>query len=199
MKRKSILYKIINLKNRHWYVGSSVSTSRKNTHFCELRNNRHTNSWLQNAWNLYGPENFKFKVFCEYDNREDAANAENKILQKHQGKSYCYNLSKDAYGYTIGPLKEETKEKISKSLKGRQSKRIGIVESDELKRKRKSISQAMMSNLSDDERKKFGKKRIKSQEEIDKIRNGLIGRKHSPETIEKMKISRLRRLQRSRH
>jgi len=70
------IYRITNTVNGKSYVGQSVDVkSRISHHRSELRNNRHENSYLQNAWNKYGEENFTFEILerCsrnELDERE---------------------------------------------------------------------------------------------------------------------------------
>jgi ribosomal protein S27E len=60
------VYKITNIVNGKFYVGSSNNVkSRWYQHKSKLRENRHGNTHLQNAWNLYGEENFVFEVIEE--------------------------------------------------------------------------------------------------------------------------------------
>ena len=64
------IYSITNLVNNKVYVGSSTNINHRFiTHKSRLRNNIHCNKHLQNAWNKYGEENFKFEVIeeCEED------------------------------------------------------------------------------------------------------------------------------------
>ncbi|TXG78739.1 hypothetical protein E6Q11_00375 [Candidatus Dojkabacteria bacterium] len=57
------IYQIINTVSNKSYVGLSVNIEkRKCKHLHLLRNNRHPNIFLQNAWNKYGELNFLFKV-----------------------------------------------------------------------------------------------------------------------------------------
>ena len=56
------IYIITNIINDKKYIGSSVNyLKRKNSHICYLRSNKHHSQHLQNAYNKYGEENFKFK------------------------------------------------------------------------------------------------------------------------------------------
>ena len=67
----SYIYKIVNNVNGKMYIGQTVDLSRRKTdHFCHLRHNRHFNPHLQNAWNKYGEENFKFTIIEECDAEE---------------------------------------------------------------------------------------------------------------------------------
>lgn len=64
------VYVIENTENLHRYVGQSVDIyERWNSHKRALRCGKHTNQYLQNAWNLYGEKKFIFNVleFCRQD------------------------------------------------------------------------------------------------------------------------------------
>jgi len=68
------IYKIENLINGKIYIGKSVNlTKRKRDHFNLLKNNKHTNNFLQNSYNKYGSDNFKFSILeiCEKENLLD--------------------------------------------------------------------------------------------------------------------------------
>ena len=123
------IYKIINVVNNKFYVGSAVNFSRrKSRHFSELRNNRHNNSKLQNAWNKYGESAF---VFVEVELVKDKAlllAVENVWLKEHVGKDYCYNIGVDAVAPTLGWSGEKSptwgrkrtpEELVAQSWKGR--------------------------------------------------------------------------------
>lgn len=65
------IYKIINLVNGKFYIGSAVHFRKRwELHRSNLRNNKHDNRHLQNAWNLYGEKIFKFEIlkFCDKEN-----------------------------------------------------------------------------------------------------------------------------------
>jgi group I intron endonuclease len=91
------IYKIINVINNKFYVGSAVDLKRRKTrHFSELRNNKHSNGRLQNSWNKHGEQAFVFVVVEELLEDADLLAAENVWLKEHVGKDYCYNLGVDA-------------------------------------------------------------------------------------------------------
>lgn len=97
------IYKIINITNNKFYVGSAVDLKRrKSRHFSELRNNKHNNAKLQNAWNKYGESSFIFVVVEELEQNADLLAAENVWLKEHVGKEYCYNLGIDATAPMLG-------------------------------------------------------------------------------------------------
>lgn len=97
------IYKIINVINNKFYVGSAVDLKRRKTrHFSELRNGRHNNRHLQAAWVKYGEQAFVFVVVEELPADADLLAAENVWLKEHVGKDYCYNLGVDATAPTLG-------------------------------------------------------------------------------------------------
>src|ERR1035437_9848826 len=62
------IYKIVNLINNDCYIGQSIDLEkRKYIHFRLLKLNKSLHRHLQNAYNLYGVENFKFEIilYCE--------------------------------------------------------------------------------------------------------------------------------------
>jgi len=91
---KSGIYKIVNLVNNKIYVGSSINLNkREKDHFKDLNGNYHRNRYLQNAWNKYGLDNFKFEVL-------EHVKDESKLLEKEQyyldiyfdNQKCCYNI-----------------------------------------------------------------------------------------------------------
>lgn len=104
---KSGIYKIINLVNNKFYVGSAVNLRRRKArHFSELRNNRHNNRHLQAAWLKYGEKSFVFVVVEEVPDLAKLLDAENIWLKEHVGKDYCYNLGVDAVAPMLGKTGE---------------------------------------------------------------------------------------------
>lgn len=97
------IYKIINVVNNKFYVGSAVDLKRRKTrHFSELRTGKHNNRHLQAAWVKYGEQAFVFVVVEELPDDADLLAAENVWLKEHVGKDYCYNLGVDATAPTLG-------------------------------------------------------------------------------------------------
>ena len=97
------IYKIINVVNNKFYVGSAVDfTARKRRHWWALRSQRHVNKHLQAAWNKYGEAAFTFVIVEELTDSDDLLAAEDLWLKKHVGKDYCYNLGTEAIAFTRG-------------------------------------------------------------------------------------------------
>lgn len=97
------IYKIINVINNKFYVGSAVDLKRRKTrHFSELRTGKHNNRHLQAAWLKYGEQAFVFVVVEELTEDADLLAAENVWLKEHVGKEHCYNLGVDATAPMLG-------------------------------------------------------------------------------------------------
>jgi group I intron endonuclease len=126
---KGGIYKIINIVNSHFYVGSAVNIRRRKArHFYELRSGRHSNKHLQAAWNKYGEQAFTFVIVEEHPPGADLLAAENVWLKQHVGKDYCYNVGVDAVAPMLGRsgalsptwgLKRTPAELAAQSWKGR--------------------------------------------------------------------------------
>ena len=62
------IYSIKNIINGHRYVGSAVDLSaRESHHLHHLREGKHSNGHLQNAWNKYGEDVFEFEVLERWE------------------------------------------------------------------------------------------------------------------------------------
>lgn len=137
------IYKIINVVNNKFYVGSTVDLKRRKArHFSELRTGKHNNRHLQAAWVKYGEQAFVFVVVEEIAVDADLLAAENRWLKEHVGKDYCYNIGVDATAPMLGVSGENSPtwgyrhtpdnlQKIGRASKTR-------VQSDEEKQKRRA-------------------------------------------------------------
>ena len=114
---KGFIYKIINLKNGKFYVGSTLLPhKRKIRHFCELREGRHHSIFLQRAYELYGKENFVFKIVKEgeFESEKELRELEERYINFCWNSGKLYNVSKKGSGgdlVTYNPRLEEIKEK----------------------------------------------------------------------------------------
>jgi group I intron endonuclease len=94
---KNVIYKIRNVTNDHYYIGSTVD-SRKQfwAHRKALRLGTHDCIHLQRAWNKYGEDCFKFEVVEQLDSKDALYPAEQRWLDEHFGQSYLYNVAAHA-------------------------------------------------------------------------------------------------------
>ena len=116
---KAVVYKIINLTNAKFYVGSTVKIKdRFRTHRRKLRNNIHHCRHLQNAWNRDGEENFVFRVVAVVENPDELHAVEQTFLDEHHGSPQCYNHARYTGNSTRGVRHADTHRRaISAGLK----------------------------------------------------------------------------------
>lgn len=113
------VYKIENLVNGKVYIGKSNNIgNRWYEHKSELNNGKHINSHLQNAWNKYGSESFKFDIIYEAIDENDALKMEEYFINKFKANEnkYGYNLTT---GGQSGYLSDESIAKVSNSRIGK--------------------------------------------------------------------------------
>jgi group I intron endonuclease len=120
---KSGIYKIINKLNGKIYVGSAkLFKVRWSQHSSSLRNQRHSNKFLQSDYNKCGEEAFVFEVLevTEGKTKEERLMIEEGyIKQYYDHGDLCYNLCDLAISRegTSSTTPEETKAKISTASK----------------------------------------------------------------------------------
>ena len=141
------IYQIKNLITGIKYYGRTNDPNRrKTTHFRELKQNKHVNPKLQNAFNKYGANNFSFEVIETIENPEEIFDREEYYLNLKEEK---YNISTSArspgnyihYGEKNGfygrKHTEKTKrligEKASKRYRGSNNPFYGRKHSEETK------------------------------------------------------------------
>jgi len=140
------IYKIINLKNNKFYIGSSNNLSKRiSNHKRSLNKNKHHNVHLQNAFNKYGKDMFVFEIIeqCSID----------VLIVREQWfidnlKPY-YNIRKIAENNTGVVRSEEVRLKHSKMMTGRKhSEESKLKMSLSQKGKSKCYSEVYLKNLS---------------------------------------------------
>lgn len=167
--KQSGIYKITALLTGDFYIGSAYNLKKRlGEHRNMLLKNKHKNSRLQNAYNEQGIENFTFEVYdtCQKHNCKkleqsyiDIFGPTLNISQKTQGR--------DTYNH-----RQETKDKISKTLLGHPGYFKGGKHTEEA---RSAISKALTGKPLSKEHK----------ESISKNRKGFAsfaGKKHNDET-----------------
>lgn len=179
MKKITGVYAIRNKINTKIYIGSGAVSieQRFAQHKSYLRSDQHYNNHLQQAWNKYGEDSFEFIIVEECPPDTCLALEQYYIDYYDVCNPKCGYNSAITAGSTLGlKFSEETKDKISKALKG---KRKGVPHTPEHAAK---ISAALK-----------GKK--KSAEHAAKLKGNKggcahKGRKMTPEWIEKRQHSR---------
>ena len=177
------IYMIQNLVNQKVYIGQSVDIySRWDEHICALRGGYHANKHLQRSWNKHKEYNFEFSIVEKCD--------ENKLDEKEiywitENDSYYngYNQTKGGGGVRGFKHSDETKQKISNSLKGENAPWYGKTRSEETKAK---IGEASKERWADPENHPmYGKHH--TEEAKQKISIANTGRKHTEEEKEKLR------------
>jgi len=142
LRNRSGIYHILNLVNKKMYIGSAKNLyKRMNEHYGNLTQNKHPNKHLQNAWNKYGEENFKFFVsgIIEDDNH---------LLKEEQLRIDLFLQNRPDLLYNINPTagsllgfkhSEETKKKLSEI-------HLGKKHSEETRQKMSLIRRKQLRN-----------------------------------------------------
>lgn len=89
------IYCIENIINNKKYIGLSRDIMRRwLEHYSELNKGNHINAYLQQAWNLYGKDAFKFYII-ELCNSEELSNRERYYIHEYHTLSHenGYNLT----------------------------------------------------------------------------------------------------------
>lgn len=161
------IYCIENLINGKRYVGQSVDILKRfRSHKNKLNAHKHANGYLQNAWDKYGEENFKFYILEEttietLDDRERYYIKEWNL----QNRGCGYNL--DSGGNEKKELSEETRNKIREL------------------HKKENLSQETLTKMRESARKRCSDPEWR-QAQSDRLK----GRKLSIKIREKMSASR---------
>jgi len=106
LKDTSGIYKITNLVNNKFYIGSSSCFYRRwDRHMYLLKNNKHSSIYLQRAFNKYGAQNFKFEVI-KLCGKDELLQCEQWYLDELKPN---YNVSDLARGGTVWWTEERRK------------------------------------------------------------------------------------------
>lgn len=213
---KNVIYRIRNISNGHYYIGSTVDSRKRFwEHRKQLRLGTHVCVYLQRAWNKYGEDFFKFEIVEQLASRDELFPAEQRLLDEHFGKDYCYNVA----AYADAPMRDaspELRQRLAEKTRAwhqvNQHPRLGIKLTQE-ERQRISVSRVGKTSgsghyryggtVSPEVREKIGAAqrgkpkgpgRRVSPEGMAKIRAAAAagsyshwkGRTHKPESIEKM-------------
>lgn len=119
------VYTIIHEASGRTYVGEALNIrTRWKGHFNSLQAGSHRNYFLQNSWNKYGAEAFKFKVFLILERIENESDfmlkkrlkqEENKVL-KFFPNNFNLEICSDHHEYLIpGPMAKAQMKKAAKA------------------------------------------------------------------------------------
>ncbi len=116
------IYKIVNTETGCCYVGQSQEVKKRlQSHFSLLRNNRHTNKHLQNAFNKYGEDCFYGALEIECGDLDEMDALEEAFLNGDVWfeEKKLYNIAKFAKAPMRG--KKHSKQTINKIKLGRRA------------------------------------------------------------------------------
>jgi group I intron endonuclease len=191
---KNVIYKIRNVVNQNFYVGSTVDSRKRFwEHRKDLRLGVHCCVRLQRAWNKYGEDCFKFEIVEQVATRQNLFSSEQKWLDEHFGKDHCYNVSK----YAASPMRDATLEmraNLAKKTKAWHAlnghPRTGVVLSEEQKQK---IKEGRIGKHAGSEHYRYGKTvSEKTKKKIGDSQRGVPkgpGRTVSPEGMAKIRAA----------
>jgi|ERR1035437_2744881 group I intron endonuclease len=126
------IYKITNLKNGKFYIGSSKNIEERwDYHKQHLHGKYHINPKLQHAWNFYGEDTFLFEIIEETNPKQEILfDREQHYLDKLKpyDRVLGYNICPAAAGgdcYTNNPNKDKIIEKLSQMNTGYKNPMFG--------------------------------------------------------------------------
>lgn len=113
------IYAIKNKINNKVYIGqTSENFQRRYWHHCwKLKQNKHDNCYLQNAFNKYGDENFEFEIIECVTDKSKLNNLEIKYIATYKQDNLCYNMLLGGDGRRGFKMSESTKKKIAEKNK----------------------------------------------------------------------------------
>jgi len=136
------IYQIRNIIDDKIYIGSSIDIQRRwNDHINILKKGKHHSIRLQNAWNMYGENNFRFEVIETILLNEFLEEREQYWIDKT--KSYCDNFGYNIAIYVKRPRKG--KPAWNKGLTGIYTKEV--LENMSKTRKGKKLSEEHKKNI----------------------------------------------------
>lgn len=114
-RKLSGIYQIRNIVNEKVYIGQTKQPFFKRFlhHVWKLREGKHDNKHLQNAFNLYTEEAFVFEMLEIVENPEFLDKKEIEYIKKAKHCNLCYNISDGGQGLHGVPMPTHVKEMLS--------------------------------------------------------------------------------------
>lgn len=191
------IYKITNIVNNKVLIGQSAYLKARWRHYKYLlRRNKYLNKYLQRAWNKYGEANFRFDVIlqCPF---EELDRSEIDMIKKYNStdRNFGYNINAGGHRsshteetkqkireWNLGrKMSAEAKLKMSLANRGKNNPNFGKKPSAETIQKRSIALRGEKNGM-------FGK--THTEEARQKIREAHLGKKLSPERIQKLRDRR---------
>lgn len=146
----SAIYRILNVANDHFYIGSSVNIRRRRwEHWDSLKKGVHHCEALQAAWAEFGEDAFEFEIIEEVADETKLLHVEETYLLKYAGSPECYNTAVSAHQSPAALLRVRVK--ISDGLRRKYEDptyrpRLGKLHSEETKAKISAKVQAAVAD-----------------------------------------------------
>ncbi len=178
------IYKITCAANKRFYIGSTVNLRKRwREHYNGLVRKDHGNSKLQRAFNKYGEDAFTFEVLELVLPMSLTAREQYWLDKLKPFGTRGFNMTPTA-GSTLGrKFSPEAKEKIRLKALGRKRSLSAVEKTRQANLGRKQ-SPEIIERI---RQSKIGKKR--PSESVEKSRLGHLGLKHTAETRQKMSMS----------
>jgi group I intron endonuclease len=165
-----IIYRITCTANGKFYIGSTVNKNQRwARHRKDLREGKHVNKHMQASWNAHGEASFLFECIEEVDSTVALFVAEQRHLDEHAGKNYCFNWAK----YAGAPMRGKS---------GAETPNFGRVFGPEMRTK---LSAAVSGENHPNWGKQLPEETRAKIKEANKT-NPWRGQKHTPEAIVKI-------------
>lgn len=172
------IYKILNMANGKFYVGSAVRFKKRwELHRHHLRNNKHDNRHLQHAWNKYGEVSFQFSIVELCAKSDLLVKEQDYVTQLNPAYNICKVVAKSRLGV------KSSKEHIAKIIKAN----TGQKRSAEACR---NIGLAKLGTKASEET--IAKLKLRPRTEETRLKIGIArkGKRHSEESKIKMSLAR---------
>ena len=185
---ESGIYRIVNLTNGKFYIGSAVNLERRwYMHRNRLNAGKHRNAHLQAAWNKYGEAAFEFRVIERVEDKSRLIEREQEWIDSCR-QDLAYNICKVANSRLGVKARPETVEKQREAA-------TGVTHTEEAKAKMSAAKMGVKLPVrSEEHRQKISEihsGKVVSEETRQKLRDAHARspRTHSEETRRKMSES----------
>lgn len=196
------IYRIINTATNSSYIGSSYKIEKRiKRHANELKNNIHHNIKMMNDFLIYGESVFEFEILKEYETipaRQDLYADEDLFISQYDTKNTGYNIADARFGDTlthhpdrlgrIQRMRKTLKNTISSMTEEKRKMTYGKPKElngrwrNDLHRNCKKCGKELTSHHG-----KHGSGYCNSCRDRNGTNNPFYGKKHSAETIEKLR------------
>lgn len=120
MSKQAGIYKITNLTDGKFYIGSAVHFARRfYGHRNRLDSDLHRNRHLQSSWNKYGKDAFEFSILEIVEDKKNLLSIEQKWIDETGAVLFGYNICGIASSRLGVKASEETKAKMRASALGK--------------------------------------------------------------------------------